>query len=83
MCSSINLTEVSTARELSEVQSNHPVVFIVVYSGQTDPDWHYAYSVVAQERGLLAKFVFTTKTDLVQVQSPVVGLSVSMFSYSM
>ena len=54
-------------RELSEVQRDHPVVFLVVYDGQTDPDWHHTYSTVAQERGLLAKFVFTTKTDLVQV----------------
>jgi thiol-disulfide isomerase/thioredoxin len=62
----INLAEVSSVRELSEVQRDHPVVFLVVYDGQTDPDWHHTYSTVAQERGLLAKFVFTTKTDLVQ-----------------
>ena len=63
----INLTEVSTARELSTVQRDHPVVFLLVHDDQQDPDWHRAYSRVAQEKGVAAKFIYTTKIDLVQV----------------
>lgn len=61
------MTEVSTARQLSEVQRVDPVVFLLVHDGQRDPDWHQTYSQVAQEKGLMAKFGYTTKVDLVQV----------------
>ena len=61
------MTEVSTASQLSELQHAHPVLFLLAHDGQRDPDWHYSYSHMAQEKGLLAKFSYTTKTDLVEV----------------
>ena len=61
------MTEISSASQLSQVQRDHPVVFLLVHDGLRDPDWHQAYSRVAQEKGLLAKFADTTKIDLVQV----------------
>ena len=69
--SRINLTEVSTGHQLSEAQHDHPAVFLLVHDGQMDPDWHQTYSQVAQEKGLMAKFFYTTKVDLVQVDTSV------------
>lgn len=64
---SISLSEVSSASELSGLQRDHPVVFLLVHDGERDPDWHYAYAQVAQAKGLIGKFAYTTSTSIVQV----------------
>ena len=42
-------------------------MFLLAHDGEKDRDWDYAYTQIAREKGLLGKFFFTTKADIVKV----------------
>ncbi len=43
---SANVTAVESREELEALKNNHDVLFMLVYDGKVDSDWHKTYSKV-------------------------------------
>ena len=68
LLSSSKIDRVNTTQQLSDLQKNHSVLFLLVHDEEVDADWHSVYVKMASEKALIAKFAFTTEPDIVKVR---------------
>ena len=66
--SSSKIDLVNTTQQLSDLQKNHSVLFLLVHDEEIDADWHSVYMKIASEKALVAKFAYTTEPDVVKVR---------------
>ena len=64
---STSVDHVNTTQQLTDLQKNHSVLFLLVHDEEIDADWHSVYTRIASEKALDAKFAYTTEPDVVKV----------------
>lgn len=64
---SAKVDQVNTTQQLTNLQKNHSVLFLLVHDEEIDADWHSVYLRTASENVLDAKFAYTTDPDGVKV----------------
>ena len=66
--SSSKIDRINTTQQLSDLQKNHSVLFLLVHDEEVDADWHSVYVKMASEKALIAKFAYTTEPNIVKVR---------------
>ena len=61
------MDRVNTSQQLTNIQKNHSILFLLVHDEEIDADWHSVYLRIASENVLDAKFAYTTDPDVVKV----------------
>lgn len=66
---STTVERINTTNQLSALQKDHPVLFLLIHDGEVDDDWGRIYSKAAKENVLRGVFLDSLNPDIIKVGS--------------